>query len=732
MPTTNLTARIDSLLSGKRFYLILALILLCGIVPRILYLNADPPVGITRSQDFSTDPFAYVMFAKNKIAVGDANPYNDERWILYERSTQTVAGLVVYSIFGTGRAAGNLVGVILNLLAVLLVALGIKNFGSRRGAIFFTLLACFNYTLIHFSRAPFLEASQNFWLCAAFYLFSRGKDRSYFYLLAGIAAAAAALFGKFIALFAVSLYLAVWLIRYFLQPDQRKQIIGNAGFFYGGYLVVALFWLFFSYLPHTEEVTRYLSEQGVGLYGAPRALESVKMFFWQLGSLLWQRDFIVKLPLITTLGTISGAAVIYSLLKRRTSRSRNQKINIGWVILLFWVAFGLTALFPFNYRPLRYQTTLMFPLMALAGVLLGSFLTAATTRQPGGGKSKKAITPWHLGIGWAVWFFPFLCAIVMALRSMGADVANKSQVLAQVQQQMQEGMLLFTLIFLGVGFGLAYLVKLVVRFRRSLLPVGRYLALVLIVGYLIVQLYDYGSWARTRQYTLITADRDLGAVLNEKAVISGSYACALTQENRLRFIHHMFGVAYLDREFFSRFPITHLVVDAGNESEARKNYPRVMSQAHLLATYHIRGWPVKLFRIAGTTGNEEAGRYQLSDFEKARYWVDQQNNDSARYYFGRYLEADIPNYSVDLALGTKYAGEEDYPKALYHLGKVHRFAPRDFLNSLYMGYTYLNAVGKIHNPTYFDSALLYLEFAHLLVPTDKKLAETVEQLKERK
>ncbi len=162
--------RIPRLVEGKKFLLALGLVLLLGLILRIAYFDADPPLGITRSQDFSTDPFSYNMFAENKVDYGNANPLNDQRWILYERSTQTLAALSVYTVAGTGRAAGNFVAVLLNLLAITFIALGIRNFGSRIGAIAFALIAAVSYIVVFFGRTPFLEASQNFWLAAAFLL----------------------------------------------------------------------------------------------------------------------------------------------------------------------------------------------------------------------------------------------------------------------------------------------------------------------------------------------------------------------------------------------------------------------------------------------------------------------------------------------------------------------------------------------------------------------------------
>ena len=192
---------VSATVSGRAFYLILGVILLIALVFRVVCLSADPPMGITRSQDFSTDPFQYVYFAENAVNHGTANPYDDPSYSQWKHTSQNLLALIVFNIAGTGRAQGNAVGVIFNLASILLLALAIKNYGSRLGALFFAIIASFDFTLIWFGRTPFLEASQNFWLCGSVYLFSC-RNRHWLYLAAGgLTCALAAFYGKMIAVY---------------------------------------------------------------------------------------------------------------------------------------------------------------------------------------------------------------------------------------------------------------------------------------------------------------------------------------------------------------------------------------------------------------------------------------------------------------------------------------------------------------------------------------------------
>ncbi len=62
-------------------------------------------------------------------------------------------------------------------------------------------------------------------------------------------------------------------------------------------------------------------------------------------------------------------------------------------------------------------------------------------------------------------------------------------------------------------------------------------------------------------------------------MISGPYGPALTQDNHFGSVIHMFGVTQADKELFSKYPITHLVMDDGNEKRAREDYAEMMSRA---------------------------------------------------------------------------------------------------------------------------------------------------------
>lgn len=397
--------------AGRGFYWVLGMALLAALVFRVSYLSADPPIGITRSQDFSTDPFQYVYFAENSVDKGIANPYDDPSFGQWRHTSQHILALMLFNVVGTGRAEGNAVSVIFSLASILLLTLAIKNYGSRLGALFFAIIASFDFTLIWFGRTPFLEASQNFWLCGSVYLFSC-RNRHWLYLSsAGLACAFASFYAKMIAVFMLGVFAVLWILLYLNEEENRKATVKSAIHYYAGYVAGIVSWLLLVYFPVQRQISGYLSEQAVGLYGAPKAFDSLKDFAWQYVSLLWEHEFFLKMPVVTLLAYMFGAGVLIWFAGRRPGKRLFGEFNVGWVILVLWFTFGYILLFPWNYRPLRYQTTMMLPAMAMAGVALACVFDRLRKPEQTPHKDKaternKQANPTIFVIIWAVWLLP--------------------------------------------------------------------------------------------------------------------------------------------------------------------------------------------------------------------------------------------------------------------------------------------------------------------------------------
>lgn len=721
-----LIEKIDAVVEGRSFFLLLGIILFCGLILRVAYLDADPPVGITKSQDFSTDPFQYNYFAQNSVDQGNPNPYGDPRFAQWQSSSQNLLAWLVFTLFGTGRAEGNAVAVIFNLASILLLALALKNFGSRLAALFFAVLACFDFTLIWFGRTPFLEGAQNFWICLAVFFFSKGGAKSLFYIFAGMACAAAAFFGKMIALFMAGVFAIVWLVSYLSDKESRKATLICAAKFAGGFAVTALVYLVFVYLPSRSQISGYLSEQAFGLYGAPKALESPGEFFYQLMTLLWDTQFIGKIPVATVLAFLAGAGILTWFAISAKSKKGAKELNLGWLLLVVWFGVGYLSLFPWNYRPLRYQTTIMFPAFALAGVALAALVNWAKQVRPTG-KKPAAESTFNLPILatlWGLWLLPLvaLAFLMIAVREQAAlrdSFISTSPFVA-------------ALVFVVIAAGLALAYSTLRSVFRNSAGLGLWIAAILLVVAVGWNLKTYIGWIGMRQYSLVTADRDLGAILNKGAVITGSYATAFTQQNKHGCIIHMFGVVNVDREFFAKYPITHIAMDEGNEKFAREQYPELMDRATFVTRYYARGIPVKVYSIAEVSPNANARQYVPTDYEISQKYIAANVADSAEFYMRRYLESGVPNYSANLYVGDALNSAQIWDRAIESYRKVQEFSPGDPLSAVYMGNCFLSMGTSQSNAVLFDSALVYFEEARKLFRDDPRLNDNIKQLERRR
>lgn len=723
-----LIRKIDAAVSGRGFFPILGIVILAGLILRVLFLSADAPSGFTRSQDFSTDPFQYVYFAKNSVEVGDSNPYDDPRFTGWEKSTMNLVSWLTFNVIGTGRAEGNAVAVIFNLASILLLALAIRRFGSPLAAIIFAIIASFDYALLWFARTPFLEAAQNFWLCAAVYFFALAQKRPTHFVFAGIACGAAAFFGKMIALFMLGAF-GLLAIAQWLSLEDRKPIIQGGVRFAIGFAIAALAWLFYIYLPSRGELGGYLAEQALGLYGAPKALESPNQFVWYLVTLLFDQLYFFRTPIVTLLAFVAGAGILRQL-AARNGKYVLGRVDPGWLLIFFWFAVGYLSLFPWNYRPLRYQTTLMFPAMALAALALEKLLIWARRERASG---KKSAAPEYRGAliaaFWGLWLLPALALIVM---SVGGSVGS------DLYQSIKSSAFVAGLAMAGAGALLGLLVNAVAATFNRQAVLGGAIGLTVLAVMVVWGVTQFVVWSGERQYSLITADRDLGVVLNPGAVISGSYATAFTQENRWGCIPHMFGVVRVDQDFFRKFPITHLAIDEGNEQRARQDYPDVMNKAQFVTRYLVRGindrapLVVRIFRVSEGTPNADAARYQPSDYERAMSFGAAGQNDSAQFMLQRFLGAHPENYSANLTAGDALHSGQQLEAARDAYAAVQRFSPGDPLSAYNLGTIYMSLAASHQQSTFFDSALVYFKAARPAFGRDQRLLDYIQQLERRK
>lgn len=604
-----------SIKSNKIYYVLVLLAFAVVLGFRLVNLHADSPLGVSTGQELSTDPPQYTSFARNKALYGEWEIFST-RYTLFVNNITTYAAYPFLKILGTGRGQSNLVAVFFGMMAILFSFLVWKR-KDRMLALIAMLFLGFNFVFLVYTKVTFLETSTVGTVCLAGYFLMSPEKRTASRLLAGVLFAMAAFYSKLLALVFIPVALPVLALEIYQEDDSQVFKKFNALYsFAAGYLAVVAIWIIFGFFAKKGEVSGYISEISTGMYGAPKALESVKMFFVQLYSYGFDNRLWARLPETFLIGMLGFAVVAGKMFS--ATKGFLRKIDRIDLFYLLWFAGTFVMLFPWNYRPIRYGI-LIFPALAY---LAARWVVLVGISEDGWGKRL-----------WPLYILTGLCSSLAAYHLLIAphfDERSLELIIKYIPYGLAIGVVL-TLLAFTIG-------KL--RIKETLLSGGasvamRYLPLVIALFILGYQFIAYKNGIARSQNTIHNASVDLGKILAPDAVVAGSYSSALTQENKLRSIIKMFGVPVVDKEFFVKTPVTHVAIEAGrskgsNEDRAFTDYPNIFNNAPVVAVYYIRGYQVNVYLISRNSPNAEARAYQPSLFERAAIAEFENQPDSAR------------------------------------------------------------------------------------------------------
>jgi hypothetical protein len=578
-----------------------------------------------------------------------------------------------------------------------------------------------NFVFIMYGRNPFLEISAIFLLVLGFYFMVSSFGKNLLLIPSGICFAAGIFFGKTMTAFILPACLGVMLLWMFEQTSSsnRKMNFKPLVFFGSGFLLVSLFWLFFAYLPAKREVAGYFAEQALGLHGFPEAFKSIPGFLSSLFT--FGDDLFYRMPVVFLMSFLGlllffrNSPSVKELITQRDHRSKSKFFLTFWFLTAFFLLMSL------NYRPLRYQLYLIPPMCALAGLWLDSFL-----RSFGSKRSSS--------VGIMFWVF-----FVVATTFFINYVITTFHILSRKQIQLGSSLvisLVITLFFVVLFYWRFVKSKKMAKGGQTsdfrLLNLGQrfLIMLILILISLVVNGWQYLSWASSPTYSLNRSSVDLGKILSKEAVVSGPYGPALVWDNKLRNVIHMFGVTKPDPQLFRTYPITHLALERdGNRDRAFQDYPEVMREAKIVTTYWLRNIPVDIYRIGEWTDNPETEKYPLSDFEKAILLAEKGDADSAVALLEEFVLQNPQNFSGYLALTDIYYHLEDLENAAHSLEKAVQFNPTDFYARQQLGMIYLILGKQTLDDTYRLLAIEQWEKALKLFPQNTQLAVQLQRIR---
>ncbi len=721
--------------------LFLAIIVALSFSLRTLYLNTDPPLGLSWSQGPFTDPPQYTTFARYKISWGEWDLFGHNRDVMLLKSATTLISFLFFKILGIGRWQLNFIPVLLSIFSILILYFILQK-ESKRAAAFAALFLGVNYLFLMYNRSLFVENTAIFFMAFGFLFFvlsskgstSGGKEKPLLLFLSGLVLTIPPLFGKLQSAFIVPMALLVLLISLLGNPNFNnwRKIAAPLASFIAGIMVTSAFWFFFVYFPASSQVSGYITDQSVGLYGKLHSFESIGNFlkailsFGQVGGVYQGKSFLqatnlfFRMPVIFILSIFFILSFTFKLSSegpapgKKKSKFLTKLFSLSKIKLFFilWALAAFTALFPWNYRPLRYQLLLIFPLCVLAAFGLDEFLIKKDSSRRG-----------KVGLLFYPLSFLLITFGIFHLISFYLKIKQSIGSYPSV---------------LGISIFLSIVVNLVLylilsRKRKEIDTKGTNLRWALVLILILLMLFFQGrqflTWAKNPQYSLYKSSLDLGMILNQDAVISGPYCSALTIDNQLRHVMHMFGWTKVGPPLFKKFPITHLAMDRGNKERALEDYPKVMKNAGLVTTYWVRNMPVEIYRVAESSGNPHTQNYKLSDFEKAKLLIEEGQIDSAIVMLNQFVSQYPQNFSGYITLAEIYYDRKDFEKVALLLEEASKFDPTNFLVHQFLGGVYLNLYNQKRDDTYRLLAIEEWEEALKLYPQNAGLSAQLKNIR---
>lgn len=664
-------------------------------------LGSDPPPGLSASTDAYTDPPQYTLFAKLFVQTGEFNPFNDYRLIFFLKSSVTYFATVVYSLFGVTLTTMGVIGLCFSLAALLLFFLFVRRLAGREAALLFLLLAGLNFNLVAYGRLPFLEHPMVAFVFAALVLVSYFKH-PLIHLAAGLVFAVGVFFGKVMGIAFLAPFACYYAFRLFRDDHRFPRLTLPAPIlFSAGFLVLMALWYSFAYHPFSEQVTGYLQEQSLSLYGAPEAFESVDMFLYKFVTFGADTELFSRMPLIGLLGAIVLAMIILTLTRRDFWTGAPTWLNAGHIFIAATIVAFYCGLMIWNYRPLRYQLVLIYPFCAFAAVALVSFWQGYA-RQ-----SEQKYRWWAYAI-----LYPLVAVTLYQVGAAWLTLYDTNLYYKDIRWYLYP---VAALVVAGLMLGNKYLPRREVKTRRvRLLP--KIATVVVLAGSLTFSLIAYARWVPLMSFTARDMSLELDQLLSPEAVLSGPFGPLLTMQNDLPAIIHMFGVSSPDPDLFRKFPITHLLLDEGNESQAREDYPEMMNQALHIATYRVGRVKVKLLKIAGHTGNRRADAYPLSLMERAIMQSNLGNTKEALALAAQYGQLNQDNLTCNLFLAEQAELAEMWPNAEFLFKKAVEFSPTSYVLYARLGKFYASRFDALGNREDKQLGLAAYENALALAP----------------
>lgn len=642
----------DNIQSRRLLLIIASIVVVAGLFLRLYAPDLDPPQTVgTNSQALVTDPGNLIYFAANDARFGESEPFPYPKWRVFKVS---LISTVAYAVFGLSEVSPltvNIVGTIPPMLGIILIAAGFWiNSNSRHGpwaACIACLLLSLNFTLITYNREPFLESALLFYSGLLFFLYQRfGLIRTNVLVMAAVISLAC-LTGKLFAIVFFGVVGAVILV----SDRPAAERLRLLGLFAAGDVLSIILFLFLLFGNDIGAYVSYLSEHIINAGSGQPTMEPGYKYFARYMTFGTKTHLFSLSPFLFMATYVSLAYFAIRLRVNATDFRRDGSL----LFLIFWFIILFLMLDQSYYSPLRYQVLLLAP---AAGIVAHLFLRIFDV------PIKKA-SPLANGVSTLCIFilswFAFNILLLESVYRASSNTAHWTTLLISF--------------FVAAGFtGLLQVRKIVGVITKKVFVIRRIAALLLILsaGY---QLYSFADWAKSGTYNRRDASRDIAAIIGPDAILTGSYASAMTINNELRYFIYFFGLDKPELDLFRDIGVTHLAVEHNEALLAEKKYG-IDSFTTTLAQYRIRDHYFSLLRVLPVRGLSDQA-YQPTAYERANDAIDSGEYDIADQYNAAFLSAHPGSRSGLMQKYLIYEGRNSGDDKLALLDDIRRRFPAD-------------------------------------------------------
>jgi len=541
---------------------VLIVLLIVAATMRGLFPAADapwnPPVGIVWH-----DEGAWVHNARNRALF---SAWSLDRWNpMYIAPIFTGLEYLSFRTFGVGVRQARLVPEVCGLIAVGLLALGVRRIGGRLAGLIAAALLGTNYFYVMWDRTALMEGPMVAFMVISWYCYTRADDHPHWGVAAGAGAllafftkAAAAFFVAALALDACAALIGEW--------KQSRSIRRPAAWTLVGLVIFGIIAIVFFVAPNWSDYRFYNWQMSVTRKPNYDLKSLVDRATW-----LPLQDAFTRTWFVMAVGAVHASGLV----------ARWRSLRAGERLLVLWVVLGAAELILHDAGNERRFVLFIPAFVGLAALGLGRLriLAAEVERLP-----RRRVL------------------IVLPLVLYGAYVVFGAFVRLAFLREISPN------VRIAAGLSIAFAVILFTTWPRipralsATIPVRGAVALTALLA--AGNLVQYMQWAVGRTYKNYEASRELGRLLPEGTLVQGKLANGLSLENRIKpvFIGRGFG-NYEDRKSRDdvRYILTYIAPSLGYESQAHN--PVIQDVIDAYPSHTI----VATFEVAETaTGHDRA------------------------------------------------------------------------------------------------------------------------------